>query len=416
MKTSIVRSMLVTSATLCGLFTLGACGASQEDPKEVLDGPHADTSTIAATYRAWDFSTCATADKCADSFREKASQKPNVNPKGSMQNPDPKWIPDWESLPKGDDGARYVYEALVLAATNRTWSKRCDDAYATYAKKVDDDLADLTQLVAKESRDPNPYDRLSALLAWKPKGDPETPGEFTAGSDPVRYEIEASIFDAFEATNRTFLYLVKGYAPSDAVLATMHKREPRAYERDSYCLDASRGLIAAVPKLPTLSPGVDEVRSMVLPVFTPERIRQIEKRRQELVEVTRAKFAKAKVSNPSLPPGVRDMTEGRVQRFERDGKGATVVLLLFAEKTDASGKLQKIDETITASFADWPSGVVLEMGDALSFYGIEQSLKDTIIKSSPTLEHLSRETTVLAKHLSKVTSKGKTFVYFALPK
>ena len=416
MKTPIAHAALLAGAALFFGSTVSGCGSPQEEPGVPSAGPATDVSGIAATYRNWDFSTCASADRCAESFREKAGQKPNLNPKASMKNPDPAWIPEWESLPSGDPGARYVYEALVLAATNRTWAKRCDEAYTAYGKKLDAKLAQVRELVAKESRDPNPYDRLAALLALKPKRDPETSGEFVEGSDVVRYEIEASIFDAFEATNRTFLYAVKGYAPSDSVLASTHKREPRAYERDSYCLDASRGLIADVPKLPTLSPGTDEVRSMVTPVLTAERIREVEKRRQDLVEVTKAKFAKVTGSTPSLPPGVREMSEGRVQRFERDGKGATVVLLLLAERTDASGKIQKIDETITASFSDWPSGLVLELGDAISFYGIEQKLKDTIIKSSPILEHLSRETTVLAKHLSKATNKGKSLVYFTAPR
>jgi hypothetical protein len=150
---------------------------------------------------------------------------------------------------------------------------------------------------------------------------------------------------------------------------------------------------------------------MVKPVLSAERVREIEKRRAELADVTRARFKKTEV-DPGLPPGVREMSEGRVQRFERNGKGATVVLLLLTEKTDPSGKAQKIDETITAEFADWPSGVVLDVGDAISFYGIEQKQKDTIIKSSPTLEHLSRETSVLGKHLSKATTRGKTLVYF----
>ncbi len=411
---SILRSPILGGSILAGAM-LVACGGSPENvATEASPAPPAgDTSRLVETYRAWDFSSCESAEKCAESFRERAGQPPSKNPKRAMKNPDPTWIPEWDSLPAGDDGTRYVYEALALAANNRSWAKRCDEAYAEYAKGLDVRMREVDDVVSKESRDPNPYDRLSALLALKPKSDPESPSEFTTGSDPARFEAESAIFDAFEATNRTFLYLVGHYAPSDAVQAVMHKREPRAYEHDAFCLDASRGLSSAIPKLPTLAPSADEVRAMVRPAIAPERVREIEKRRAELADLTRAKFKKADVDSPSLPPGVREMSQGRVQRFERNGKGATVVLLLLSEKTDASGKAQKIDETITADFADWPSGLVLDVGDALSFYGIEQKQKDTIIKSSPTLEHLSRETSVLAKHLSKATTKAKTFVYFA---
>lgn len=393
---------------------LAGCGPSPEEtPIAAPSSPASgDTGAIAATYRMWDFTSCSAAETCAETFREKSGQPKGKNPKRAMKNPDPTWIPEWDSLPSGDEGTRYVYEALALAATNRTWAKRCDEAYAEYAKGLDTRLREVSDVVQKAGRDPNPYDKLSALLALKPKSDPDAPSEFAVGSDPARFEAETAIFDAFEATNRTFLYMVSRYAPSDAVVAAMHKREPRAYERDAFCLDASRGLVASVPKLPTLAPAADEVRAMVAPVLPDTRIREVEKRRTELGDLTKAKFAKAKMPSPSLPPGVREMSEGKVQRFERNGKGATVVLLIFSEKTDASGKVQKIDETITADFADWPSGVVLDVGDSISFYGIEQKQKDTVIKSAPTLEHLSRETSVLAKHLTKATTKGKTLVYF----
>ncbi len=72
----------------------------------------------------------------------------------------------------------------------------------------------------------------------------------------------------------------------------------------------------------------------------------------------------------------------------------------------------KIDETATATFEDWPSGVTLETGDQVSFYGAELSAKELILKSTPELEHKSRTYQLEGKHVTKITNKGTTTKYF----
>jgi hypothetical protein len=55
---------------------------------------------------------------------------------------------------------------------------------------------------------------------------------------------------------------------------------------------------------------------------------------------------------------------------------------------------------------------VLEPGDSVSFYGAELSVKEVIMKSTPELEHRSREYKIEGKHVTKLTAKGKTYKYF----
>src|SRR5262249_30570307 len=152
--------------------------------------------------------------------------------------------------------------------------------------------------IATKNRDPNPYDRLSGLLSIEPsKIEKSKMNEFAPGSDAVRYRWEVALFDAFEETKRTFVYTFDGHAPSDELIAVMHPRQPKEYEADAFCALAAAGKVADVPALPSTSSWDSGIRGMVRQVVPDDRQSQLEKRRSELADVTRAKFAKAKVPN-----------------------------------------------------------------------------------------------------------------------
>ena len=142
----------------------------------------------------------------------------------------------------------------------------------------------------------------------------------------------------------------------------------------------------------------------------------VEARRKELGDVTKAKFAKVKVANPQLPTGVREMTQSKIMSFSRDGRGARITSVVTREErsTLSNGKtrVSKIDDNAIMTFADWPSNLVLEPGDSVTFYGAELSVKETILKSTPELEHRSREYKIEGKHVTRATAKGKTTTYF----
>jgi hypothetical protein len=394
------------------MLSLFACGDTPE-PRLPTEEPDKkpDFSRVANVYADWGFSSCDGEAACAKTFAEKAGVTLQQNPKGVIASPDPDWIPEWSKLPETADGAHFTFEALVLAAANKTYRKRCEGAYETYAKALDKDVADVRAVIAREATDPNPYDRISALLALRPAKDPPKPGEFVKGSDPARFDVECAIFDSFEATNRTFVYTVGGYAPTDALLGAIHRREPPSDERDAFCLAASRGEIDGVPALPT-PPGTEEVKGMVRAVVDPEVAARLDQRRADLKEQTRLKFEKGKAPNPSLPPGVRSISDGSVTAFVRDGQGAELALKTSVESTSSSGKIERVDEVMKVTFADWPSGVTLDVGDTLSFYGVDVSVKETLLDDTSKKHHLSRESKVTGKHVMRIATHNKVLTYF----
>ena len=251
---------------------LVACGG---DPK-----PNPETATptsaisperVSQVYEGFSFGNCTSGDDCPKVFAKAVGadlgptgKAPAANPRASMKNPDPTWIPEWDRLPSSDKDAHYAYEALALAAVQRSWAASCDAAYKKHKASIDEKLQALDRAVAEKNRNPNPYDRLGGLLALEPdKPKKDALGEFSPGSDAIRYRWETAVFDAFEDTARTFVYVFDAYAPSDALLGVMKPRQPESYERDAFCLDASTGKIAGVKPLPDTSAWDGDVRGMV---------------------------------------------------------------------------------------------------------------------------------------------------------
>lgn len=402
-------------------LTLSACGPATpaDAPAAARPTPRVDAGRLAEVYSSFSYGNCQSGDDCPAVFAKAvgadlgpSGKRPGPNPRATMKNPDPGWLPEWGRLPESEAGAHYTYEALALAAVQRSWSHACDEAYRSYKKEADERLAALDRAIAEKNRDPNPYDRLGALLSLEPdKPKKESLGEFVKGSDAVRFRWEAAVFEAFEDTARTFVYSFDAYAPSEALVATMRPRQPEKYERDAFCLDASTGKIPGVKPLPDTSAWDADVRGMVKLAVPPARAQAIEQRRKELSTQVRLKFQKVMLPDPKLPPGVRELELTNISRFERDGRAAIVTSTTTREER-AGGKTIKIDETRQTTFADWPSGVILAPGDSVSFYGAETRVKDTVIRSTPELEHLSRETALEAKHITRLTTKGQTKKYF----
>ncbi|MBL9027640.1 MAG: hypothetical protein JNL21_35945 [Myxococcales bacterium] len=396
-----------------------SCGPAAPPAPAVVRPAPVDAARLTEIYSSFSYGNCQSGSDCPAVFAKAvgadlgpSGKRPGPNPRATMKNPDPEWLPEWERLPESEARAHYTYEALALAAVQRSWSRACDEAYRAYDKAVDERMTALDRAIAEKNRDPNPYDRLGALLALEPEEPKkEGMGEFVKGSDAVRYRWEAAVFEAFEDTARTFVYSFDAYAPSEALVSTMRPRQPEAYERDAFCLDAAAGKIPGVKPLPDTSAWDTDVRGMVKLAVPTSRAQAVEQRRKELTTQVRLKFQKAMLPDPKLPPGVRELEIANISRFERDGRAAVITSTATREER-AGSKTVKIDETVRTTFADWPSGVVLEPGDSVAFYGTESRVKDTTIRSTPELEHLSRETALEAKHITRLTAKGQTKKYF----
>jgi hypothetical protein len=396
------------------LFLLSCSAPARKDTSSSIDASKASAhARIPGVYASFSFGNCNATESCPVTFAKAVGadlgptgKGPAPNPRATMKNPDPVWLPAWGRLPEGDAGAHYTFAALTLAAVERSWSVACDAAYREHKKRMDERLAALDRAVAEKNRDPNPYDRLRGILALEPeKPSKDGLGEFVRGSDALRHAWELAVFEAFEATGRTFVYALDRRAPSDALLAVMRPRQPEAFERDAFCLDAQKAGAPNLAPMPDTSAWDADVRAMVKRAVSPDRASEITRRRAEITAQVKLKFAKVKVDRPQPPPGVREMSTGAIQSFARDGRKATTTYVAAREER-AGSKLVKIDETVVATFPDWPSGVLLEPGDAVTFYGFEVRTKDTVIRSTPELEHLSRQTSVEAKHVVSVRAKG----------
>lgn len=417
-------------------LVLGAFGCGPaKDAGDVKGKPSADATPasklgrVKEVYAAFDFTDCKSGENCAGTFAERAGLslgqdgKNRVpNPRAHLSNPDDAWIISWAELPTGEPGSHYVFEAMTLAAINKTWRSGCEKAYAEYDKDFTARYEAFDKQVAEKNKDPNPYDRLAGLLSIEPdKADKaalshEKGASFKKGSDAIRYRWETAVFDAFEETGRTFVYSFDAYAPSDELLTVIHPRQPKDFELEAFCLDAWRGHNPSFAAPPDTATWDTHVRSMVKAPVLEEQVRRVDKRRAELADVSKAKFAKVKLPNPQLPTGIREMTIREVKSFQRDGKKAIIRSTTTKEDRatlpNGKSKVSKIDDNATTTFADWPSGVELGAGDTVSFYGAELSVKEVIVRSTPELEHRSREYSIDARHITKIVSKGKTTVYF----
>ncbi len=412
-------------ALLIVSLAAAACGGTDANSNVPAGDAAAEKlGKVASVYESFDHGACNKGENCARVFAKRAgidlgvSGKNRVpNPRKHLANPDPTWLRSWSELPNSEAGAHYTFEALTLAAVRKSWRSGCDVAYLKYAKKLGERLDKLDTEIAEFNKQPNPYDRLGGLLGIvTDKPDKSNLNELVPGSDAVRYRWEAAVFEAFEDTARTFVYSFDAYPPSDELLAVLHPRQAKEYEREAFCMEAAAGRVGDYPAPPDTSSWDAQVRDMVRDVVLPETAKMVETRRKEMRDVTKAKFAKVKLANPQLPPGVRELTVSNIRSFSRDGRSAQIVSLTTKEEkgTLGSGKqrVTKIDDNAVTTFADWPSGVVLEPGDSVSFYGAELSVKEVIMKSTPELEHRSREYKIEGKHVTKLTAKGKTYKYF----
>lgn len=399
---------------------LAACGGDPKPaPQNAQSTSAVSPARLTQVYQGFSFGNCTTGDDCAKVFAKAVGAdlgtngtSPAANPRAAMKNPDPTWIPEWDRLPSSEKDAHYAYEALALAAVQRSWAASCEAAYKKHKASMDEKLGSLERAIGEKNRNPNPYDRLGGLLGLEPeKPNKGSLGEFTPGSDALRYRWETAVFDAFEDTARTFVYVFDAYAPSDELIAVMKPRQPESYEMNAFCLDASTGKIAGVKPLPDTSSWDGDVRGMVKLAVPPATAKAVADRRAELATQVRLKFAKAKAPNPALPTGIRELEVANIQSFERDGRKAIVTSVSTREDKSGS-RTVKIDETVITTFADWPSGIVLAPGDKVTFYGAELRVKDQTIRSTPELEHLSRQTSLEAKHVTSILAKGQTKKYF----
>ena len=393
-------------AVLAG-HALGGCGfirVTTTGPgggSAAAGGASSDAGEATArAYASWTYASCGPKEWCGVKLAAAAGIRPDgqrggalENPKPGMTNPDPEWLPGWSSLRDDEDGARDVFEALSLAAMNRTWWAACRKAYGAAKKDMDERVARARSLVRAAQAVEGPYERLGALLALptRASGVPPKEGELAPGFGPAAFETEQAIVEAFRAQDRLWLLEKEGLALSAAAREALAPRWDPSLEEKAFCGAAARHGLGELPPLPrpgsTLSAAVVEA---VKPVLTGEDEEILAKRRGE----------RSASARQALSPGAARAPEGLRQWSSNEGeeitsftvRGGVVEVVLFRRATfhqsigdtcvNGRGVILPCptmqvtkDETRVATFDAWPSGLTLQKGDRIHFYGVSESSK-----------------------------------------
>jgi hypothetical protein len=395
---------------------LGA-GSSSSSGSVTGDGG-GDPAKIAATYAAFTYESCT--GECTPVFRKQAGVVDYTDRGGYYQrynprvaaNPDPAWIPGWDSLPTttSANAADVVYQALVGAAAMKTWRARCDADYAKlHATLVAADEA-MQQAIARATAEPNVYVRLGALLALRPNVNLER-------LDPVgtlthvvggRTALERALHDAYAAADLLAVYHALDLEPPGAVGEVGRPRDDLAAEREVYCAAALAGRIDATPAPSQWkSTYLDKGMAAVKPVIDEERVAAIRSTRAATAKALAAGFAPPKTGtlsrSASSEVGVAKdtlaliVTRGTISRTRRDGDKMIVELHLTDEGslpfncTDTGRwypngdpilrcEMQTTVSDLTAevTFRNVPETVTLPAGAQLKFFGKVVNRSETI--------------------------------------
>ncbi|MCA9651152.1 MAG: hypothetical protein KC501_14645 [Myxococcales bacterium] len=395
-------------------------------------GGGAEGQAVRDAYAAFDFSQCDRGD-CSVGVREAAGiqsrRGPNgteiFNPRASMDNPDPEWIPGWDSLPTQSDptSALNSYRALTLAAINKSWQQRCFADYEAWDAELRERDARIDTTVESLRGQEDPYARLAGLLALRPevKGsvrEIQALGVFVGAP----YRLEHEIAAAFEAAGRSTLYHQR-YRPSADFVRWGRERLPMEEERARYCALAVRGT-DRTPPLPDLSSYVSRVEDDVRPAVEPGLAERLQQERKTTEKRNREAFG-GKV--PSLGELAEVPAEGRVTTIT--AKGETVVVEIDHEEqwteganckhqrehpgAASSGLDCKSTVTVTAeihtttTFAELPTTCPVAKGDAIAYLG-RQTGKEA--SSSPRGKKARQEKASLryeGHHITQVVHDGR---------
>ena len=385
-----------------------------------------DEASVAAAYARFTFESCPQGD-CVEKLSAAAGVKDTTDKGGyyvrfnprAGKNPDPVWLPGWDTLPTraSSNDAKKVYEALAVAASMKTWQVRCHADYAKLHERLVADDANLEAAIAKARAEPNPYLRLDALVALRPAGALKDLDFETALAKIVggRYLLELAILDAFRTTGREPIYfIIDGLVAPDEILARGRPRSELAIERENYCSLALESGTSITPP-PYLGRseflGSGQVKSPVdaarVAQFTATRA-QIRADNQKTFAPTTPynRSSRVEAETDSAKSLTHIVTDSRVKSTKRTGDRLVVVLDGVFESTYdydcrtngytlddigvrhpivfcSHGK-RVVNRTVTITFADVPETTTPAPGDHLDFFGTSTgSVEKTLLTTGP---------------------------------
>lgn len=265
MRRLAAAAIVVTSLTAC---------TPPETPKPALPRPPTDAELavrIMRTYHEWQggpaperCSVYLTA--CADFFARESGFDPAAlhvkNPRSFMQNPDPEWIPGWDSIPADEAHHHVAFAVLAHAATMRSFFTNCRRDFDAADLSRAEEAERLTRELGEIDKLSNVYARLGRLVTYRR----EVKRRFT---DPVgpRYALELAVFDRFSKSGRGFLYELQNQRAEDA--AALRPAFSTEEERDLFCMAAG---------VPTWQDADPLPAGIVARPITPERAAELEQK------------------------------------------------------------------------------------------------------------------------------------------
>jgi hypothetical protein len=416
----------------------------------------ASAKAVLDVYKTFDFSRCDGGD-CGGVFSAAAGIKTysdsrysyQFNPRLSMTNPDPEWIPGWDKLPS-DDGptkATEVYRALAQAASNRTWQARCHADYAKYEELLLAKDEEMKAAIAERVAEPNPYTRVAKLLALRPRDDDKIPSRERAVGG--RYELEVAIKAAYKDAGWDYVYALMRLSPPEELMRILRPRQDSAFERDAYCLAAAERGLGATPALPSGPVYHDRVRPLLKPVISPERAKEVEAKLTSLRESARKGLiegvnindpisggAPSSVEVPGHPGLVHfESSDLKVKSVKKDGDKVVAELfqtstrefpiscvrtkrvlkiepdgtLVYEEKC-TWGKMTA-DFSVIVTFAALPEGAGVAVGDSFELFGVHKGTKEKKLVDTKSKIHTASTTEIDAEALIAITRDGKQKTY-----
>lgn len=410
--------------------------------------------SVAETYAKWTWESCKNFE-CVNAF-QKAAGVSSFSDKGGYvfkynprngKNPDPAWLTGWDKLSNDEHAntADETYQALVLAAAQKSWIARCHADYDKIDPGLRESDAKLSGAVTKAKAIKDPYAKIAALLALRetaPKAaKDDTVGRLTA-TVGARVELEAAIQDAFKESGREYLYWVQGHQPDDSFMSGYRARRSKEDERDLYCSRSIHGN-ELTPELTQDSGYLSKGAIAVKPLFSDEELKKLD--RDVWAREGKERFrSKERWSLPWLSEAVDGGKDGlpgmpKVGRFgglpiKSITKGADGTVLELYEKydseyaydcvdtnrvtgVDSNGRfiyqsICKTGKTITEKSAklvvkELPEGLELKAGDVLDVIvkGSKHEKKD-VLKTKP-LEKTQETWEGEVLHVERVTREKK---------
>jgi hypothetical protein len=431
---SSVLAILVGGLAGCGLAQVTTNTTSGSSEPGQVGRANGAGDDVTRTYTRWNYQSCGAGESCGIKMAAAAGIRPDgqrngalMNPKSGMKNPDPEWLPGWESLPADESGARDVFEAMNLAASNRTWIAECKKVYAGVKSGIDTRAAEVPALVKACENIEDPFERLGALLRLpsRSKGSPTKDREFGLGFDAAAFETERAIVDGFRKAGKLWVLAAEKLDLPVASREVLRPRWEPEIEEKAFCWRASaQGATGLSPLPPPREVYTERVLKLVKPAISDADNAELKRRAAERKKAAEQALSMDDPTGPKRLEQFKSASGETIAAFTIKDKGAVIKLTRHGEFgssigtvcTDSRGRTGpcpvmnvKRDRTKVITFSDWPKGLTLENGDLFYFFG--EGEKSDIKGQGTPVETWNEE--IRGHHLVSVKKKdGKEVVFW----